>query len=94
MLSVHMESRGSSPDRHPFDQTNIVIEGRLAINLHNEEGEIIQTFELGPREVLYIPADVPHSGRVVGEDPVFAIEVFAPKRNDYRAMAAEHQPGL
>jgi mannose-6-phosphate isomerase-like protein (cupin superfamily) len=81
------------PDRHWFDQTHIVISGRLAMTLYSPDGEET-TYEVGAGELLYIPGDVPHTGRSLGDEPVYAIEIFAPPRADYRHMVDGHQPGL
>jgi mannose-6-phosphate isomerase-like protein (cupin superfamily) len=80
-------------DRHPFDQTHIVISGRLEMTLY-EDGGTPQTYTLGPGEILYIPGGVPHAGRCLGDEPLFAIELFAPARADMHDMARAHQPGL
>jgi mannose-6-phosphate isomerase-like protein (cupin superfamily) len=87
-------ARPGEPDRHWFDQTHLVISGRLAMTLYDSDGRENKTYEVGPGELLYIPGDVPHRGRSIGGEPVFAIEVFAPPREDFHHMAAEHQPGL
>ena len=42
-------------------------------------------------ELLYILAGVPHTGRVIGDEPVLNIDVFAPRRKDYPYLAS-HQP--
>jgi hypothetical protein len=43
-------------------------------------------------ELLYIPARVPHVGRVVGDEVVLNVDIFAPIRDDYLYLAA-HQDG-
>ena len=47
---------------------------------------------VGAGELLYIPAGVPHVGRVVGDEVVLNADVFAPIREDYLYLAA-HQNG-
>ncbi len=49
-----------------------------------------EKYELGPGSIIYIPADVPHIGRVLGDEPAFGVDVFAPARDDYLDMAT-HQ---
>ena len=73
------------PDVHPFDQVIFLVSGRVEVTLYDDE-----TYELGPGHVIYIPADVPHIGRVLGDEPAFGVDVFAPARGDYFDMA-EHQ---
>ena len=76
------------PDQHPFDQAIFLVSGRVEVTLG--EGDESQTYELGPGHLIYIPADVPHIGRVLGDEPAFGVDVFGPAREDYFDMA-EHQ---
>ena len=76
------------PDVHPFDQVIFLVSGRVEVTLNEDE-----TYELGPGHVIYIPANVPHIGRVLGDEPAFGIDVFAPARGDYLDMV-EHQMAL
>ena len=46
--------------------------------------------EVEAGELIYIPANVPHIGRTLGEEEAIGVEVFAPVRQDYLDMA-EHQ---
>lgn len=74
-----------APDVHPFDQVIFLVSGRVEVTLNEDE-----RYELGPGHVIYIPANVPHIGRVLGDEPAFGIDVFAPARGDYLDMC-EHQ---
>lgn len=76
---------GGKPDVHPFDQAIFLVSGRVEVTLYEDE-----TYELGPGSIIYIPADVPHIGRVIGDEPCFGVDIFAPVREDYLDMA-EHQ---
>lgn len=76
---------GGKPDVHPFDQAIFLVSGRVEVTLYDDE-----TYELGPGSIIYIPADVPHIGRVLGDEPCFGVDIFAPVREDYLDMA-EHQ---
>lgn len=76
------------PDQHPFDQVIFLVSGRVEVTLG--EGDEAETHELGPGHVIYIPAGVPHIGRVLGDEPCFGVDVFAPVREDYLDLAA-HQ---
>lgn len=73
------------PHEHPYDQLSFVFAGTLQMDLAGTS----HTVRSG--ELLYIPAGVPHTGRVLGSEPVLNIDVFAPAREDYLHLAA-HQP--
>jgi len=73
------------PDQHPFDQAIFLVSGRVEVTLGEDD-----TYVLEPGHIIYIPANVPHMGRVLGDEPAFGIDVFGPAREDYFDMA-EHQ---
>ena len=60
---------------HPYEQTGILISGRLRFNV---DGEI---FDADPGDSWCLPGDVEHSAEAL-EDSV-VIEVFSPVREDY-----------
>jgi quercetin dioxygenase-like cupin family protein len=74
------------PHSHPYDQLALILAGTLELDLDGD------TYTVGAGELLYIPANVPHVGRVVSEEPVLNVDVFAPIREDYLYLAA-HQNG-
>jgi quercetin dioxygenase-like cupin family protein len=74
------------PHSHPYDQLALILEGTLELDLDGDR------FTVAAGELLYIPAGVPHAGRVAGDQPVLNIDVFAPIRHDYLHLAA-HQNG-
>jgi mannose-6-phosphate isomerase-like protein (cupin superfamily) len=76
------------PDVHPWDQAIILITGRVEVTL-GENGEH-GTYECGPGWYIYIPANMPHIGRALGDEEAFGIDVFAPVRKDYLDMAQHH----
>ncbi len=41
-----------------------------------------QSFDLGPRDSYYVPANVPHSA--LSLEPCVVIDTFSPPREDYR----------
>lgn len=45
-----------------------------------------------PGELLHISAGIPFLGRVIGDEVVLNLDVFAPAREDYLYLAA-HQTG-
>jgi len=73
------------PHDHPYDQLSLVFSGVLELELDGTP------YRVSEGELLYIPAGVPHTGRVVGEQAVLNIDVFAPARDDYLPLAG-HQP--
>jgi len=72
-------------DQHPFDQTVFVFSGELELVLGGFGRYVVRS-----GECLYIPADVPHTAKALGDETVFALDIFAPAREDYRHMS-EHQ---
>ena len=68
------------PHSHPFDQLAFVLGGVLEFEVDGESHVV----ESG--EMLYIPAGLPHTARVVGDDQVLNIDLFAPSREDYEYL--------
>lgn len=73
------------PHRHPFDQVVMTVEGTQVVEV---DGKPI---ECGPRTILRIPANVPHTGWVEGGEHVLNIDVFAPPRPDYLYLTKYQQ---
>jgi quercetin dioxygenase-like cupin family protein len=71
---------------HPYDQLALILAGTLELELAGAK------YRVGAGELLYIPAGVPHAGRVVGDEVVLNVDVFAPAREDYLHLA-DHQDG-
>jgi quercetin dioxygenase-like cupin family protein len=63
---------------HPHEQTSTVLEGRFRFFVGDEEKEC------GPGDVAVIPGNVPHRGIALIDCRI--IDVFAPVREDYRAL--------
>jgi mannose-6-phosphate isomerase-like protein (cupin superfamily) len=76
------------PDVHPWDQLILLISGRVEATLGENGSEGVYVLE--PGHLIYIPANMPHTGRVLGTEEAFGVDVFAPVRKDYLDMAA-HQ---
>jgi mannose-6-phosphate isomerase-like protein (cupin superfamily) len=74
------------PHSHPYDQLALILAGALELNLDGDK------YTVRAGELLYIPARVPHVGRVVGDEVVLNVDIFAPIREDYLYLAA-HQDG-
>jgi mannose-6-phosphate isomerase-like protein (cupin superfamily) len=71
--------------------TRLVLEpgAEVPTHTHEESVEILyvergrarmvvesETFEIGPGDGVYIPAAVPHSAEVVGDEPLIAVQVY------------------
>lgn len=69
---------------HPFDQIALIVEGVMEFDVGDE------TFVVRAGDALQIPAGVPHTARVLGDDVAYNIDIFAPVRPDYLYLAA-HQ---
>lgn len=61
---------------HPHEQISFIVTGKLKLTVNGVD------YELCPSEALTIPAYAPHSAEVI-EGPVFAVDSFSPKREDY-----------
>ena len=66
--------------RHVNEQLGVLVTGSLTFRIGEEERE------LGPGGMWAIPADVPHEVRV-GPDGAVVVEAFAPRRDDWAALA-------
>lgn len=76
------------PDVHPWDQLLLMLKGKVEVTL-GDDGDL-GTYEVEAGELIYIPGNVPHIGRTLGDEEAIGVEVFAPVREDYLDMA-EHQ---
>ena len=65
------------PHSHPHEQMGMLLEGQLTFTIGG------QTRTLQPGEMWRIPGGVVHSA-VAGDEPVKALDVFHPIRDDYR----------
>jgi quercetin dioxygenase-like cupin family protein len=65
------------PHSHPHEQMGMLLEGELTFTIGGE------TQTLAPGEMWRIPGGVVHSA-VAGKEPVKALDVFYPIREDYR----------
>ncbi len=62
---------------HPHEQMGMLLEGELTFIVGGERRT------LRPGEMWRIPGGVPHSA-IAGDQPVKALDVFCPIRDDYR----------
>jgi quercetin dioxygenase-like cupin family protein len=73
------------PHSHPYDQLALVISGKVIMVIGDRE------YVCEPGSAVYIPKDTPHTGKPLGDETLFIIDVFAPAREDYLYFA-ENQP--
>lgn len=66
---------------HPHEQLGYVLEGAMRLTIGDE------TREVGPGDAYAIPGGVTHSA-TGGPDGCFALDAFAPPREEYLARAA------
>ena len=61
---------------HPHEQVGVCYGGKALMNI----GGIEKTIERG--DFIYVPPDVPHDAKCLGEMPFFMVDIFSPVRND------------
>jgi mannose-6-phosphate isomerase-like protein (cupin superfamily) len=69
---------------HPFDQVSFVFSGTVGFSVDG------QTYEVRAGEVLQIPADMPHTAWLIGDEVALNVDVYAPVREDYLSLV-DHQ---
>lgn len=75
---VEMEPHSVVPEHsHPHEQIGYMVAGRFEFIIGG------QSFQVGPGQVWRIPGGVPHKA-IAGDEPVRAIDVFYPIREDMR----------
>jgi quercetin dioxygenase-like cupin family protein len=65
------------PHSHPHEQMGLLLEGELTFTIDGQEHRVL------PGQMWRIPGGVVHSA-VAGDQPVRALDVFHPIREDYR----------
>jgi quercetin dioxygenase-like cupin family protein len=79
VIRAHMSPGADFPiHSHVQEQIIVVLEGALEFDVDG------QTQVVRPGQVIHIPPEVPHGGRVHGDEPVVTIEAFHPVRTDFR----------
>ncbi|MFB6117474.1 cupin domain-containing protein [Halosegnis sp.] len=69
------EKADSEPHTHPYEQTNLLIEGRLDFLVDGER------IELTPDDAVAIPPEIPHTSRTVPGETATLLAVW-PLRED------------
>lgn len=72
---ISPERPDSEPHTHPFEQMNMLVEGRLDFLVDGER------LELEPYDTLAIPPEIPHTSRAV-EGETATLLAFWPLRED------------
>jgi len=62
---------------HPHEQIGMVYGGKAKLRIGDEE----RTVEKG--DFYCIPANVPHSDTVIGDEPFVMLDIFCPVREDF-----------
>ena len=57
---------------HPYEQSSVMLQGRMRLTVGDEVRDI------GPGDMWFAPAGVPHGGEILGDKPVVFIDVYAP----------------
>lgn len=76
----------SPPERHPEEQGNYFIRGRMEWIVG--EGDTQHSYICEPGTLLVVAPNEPHSNRVLGEDEVLMLSFFGPPREGHRSLAA------
>ena len=85
VTEIGPEKEDAEPHTHPYEQMNMLVEGRLDFLVDGER------VELEPYDALTIPPEVPHTSRVV-EGESARMVVFWPLREDrLEATAYQHE---
>ncbi|MGB1008700.1 MAG: cupin domain-containing protein [Thiolinea sp.] len=57
---------------HPYEQTSVLIQGRMRLTVGDEVREV------GPGDMWFVAADVPHGGEILGGEAVIFIDLYSP----------------
>ena len=57
---------------HPWEQVSIVVKGRMRLTVGDDVREV------GPGDMWFAPAGIPHGGKILGDEPLIFIDVYAP----------------
>ena len=73
LIWVKFEPDGDYPmHSHPHEQISVMLQGRMRLTV----GEEVE--EIGPGDMWYAPANVPHGGELLDCDPVVFVDIYAP----------------
>ena len=74
------------PHSHPHEQIEYLLQGRMRFVVGDEETILEQG------GLLVVPGGVEHYGVTLGDEPIVALSVFSPKRDEYAAEEAASGP--
>jgi quercetin dioxygenase-like cupin family protein len=73
LIWVKFEPGGDYPTHsHDHEQISVMLQGRMRLTVGDEVDEI------GPGDMWYAPANVPHGGELLGDEPVVFVDIYAP----------------
>jgi quercetin dioxygenase-like cupin family protein len=73
LIWVKFEPGGTYPmHSHANEQISVMLQGRMRLTVGDEVDEI------GPGDMWYAPANVPHGGELLGDEPVVFVDIYAP----------------
>lgn len=76
MAEFRLQAGSQLPEHaHPYEQTGYLVAGHIRLRI----GDAIQ--DVRPGDAWCIPMNAPHGAQIVADST--AIEVFAPRRDDY-----------
>jgi quercetin dioxygenase-like cupin family protein len=80
-LALHILQPGHEPKphSHSYEQIVYILSGKVNFHVGDE------TVLLEEGGLLVVPPNVEHYAEVVGEEPVFNLDIFTPKREEYDA---------
>ena len=80
---VEIDPRSRLPEhRHDNEQLGMLLRGSMTFRIGDEERELV------PGDTWSIPSGTPHSASA-GPDGAIALDVFAPTRDDWKALDAQ-----
>ncbi|RAV20047.1 cupin domain-containing protein [Paenibacillus contaminans] len=78
-LALHVLQPGHEPKphSHTYEQIVYILGGKVKFHI-GEESVLLEAGGL-----LVVPPDVMHYAEVIGDEPVYNLDVFTPKRDEY-----------
>ncbi len=69
--------------KHPHEQIATIASGHCEFMIDGE------WFPMGPGDMVYVPSNVEHDIKVLGDEPVVNYDIFTPIREDFLKLVAE-----
>jgi quercetin dioxygenase-like cupin family protein len=70
---------------HKYEQVSVILSGRMRLTVGEEVAEI------GPGDMWFVPANVPHGGELLGDEAVVFIDVYGPPSESILELIAERR---